>query len=98
MYVHIPLRTGDPLHKCTVVQAVVTGSANSNCTLVTLSVLFEPVRFFELAVFPLTVWLCAFMDWHLYHSAFVLIMHLQAKLDSFIGAADEVSRVCAACS
>jgi hypothetical protein len=27
-----------------------------------------------------------------------LIMHLQAILDSFIGAADEVSRVCAACS
>jgi hypothetical protein len=33
-------------------QAVVTGPANSNCTSVTLYVLFEPVRFFELAVFP----------------------------------------------
>jgi hypothetical protein len=49
--VHELLLTGDHVHKDTVVQAVVTGPANSNRTSVTLYVLFEPVRFFELAVF-----------------------------------------------
>jgi hypothetical protein len=34
------------------VQTVVTTPANSKCALVMLYVLFEPVRFFELAVFP----------------------------------------------
>jgi hypothetical protein len=36
------------------VQTVVTTPANSKCVLVILYVLFVPVRFFELAVFPLT--------------------------------------------
>jgi hypothetical protein len=48
-------------HPCkgNVVQAVVTKPANSNCTLVTLYVLFESVRFLELADITLAMQLCA---------------------------------------
>jgi hypothetical protein len=61
-------------------QTVVTKPANSKCALVMLYVLFEPVSFFELAVFPsLSGW---DTDW---------------SRDPLVGAADEVSRVCAAC-
>jgi hypothetical protein len=83
------LASGESIFMGNVVQTVVTKPANMNSTLVTLYVLFESVRCFSSRLFSsLCVW----------SRLISLTMHLQTMLDSFIGAADEVSRVCAACS
>jgi hypothetical protein len=60
-----------------------------NMMMMMMYLLFELARLFWSWLFFLTV--------HL-ESALFTTTHLQAMLNSFIGAVDEVSRVCAACS